>query len=122
AMITSLSTCCAASAPRCASSRRRSIRKAAPTASTITITAIRTAMCTTSDTAAPMTTDRTLDSAGLFRLLAWLSPSYPIGAFSYSHGLEYAIEAGLVRDRASLGDWIAGVLRHGSGRIDGALL
>jgi len=79
-------------------------------------------MCTTSDTAAPMTTDRTLDSAGLFRLLAWLSPSYPIGAFSYSHGLEYAIEAGLVRDRASLGDWIAGVLRHGSGRIDGALL
>ena len=36
--------------------------------------------------------------AVLFRLLAWLSPAYPIGAFSYSHGLEYAIEAGLVRE------------------------
>jgi urease accessory protein len=57
----------------------------------------------------------------LYRLLAWLSPSYPIGAFSYSHGLEAAIEAGLVRDRESLIAWIAGVLDHGTGRVDGAL-
>ena len=59
--------------------------------------------------------------AALYRLLAWLSPSYPIGAFSYSHGLETAIEAGLVRDRESLTAWIAGVLGHGTGRVDGAL-
>ena len=57
----------------------------------------------------------------LYRLLAWLSPSYPIGAFSYSHGLEAAIDAGLVCDRGSLIAWISGVLEHGTGRIDGAL-
>ena len=57
----------------------------------------------------------------LYRLLAWLSPSYPIGAFSYSHGLEAAIEAGLVKDRASLVAWIDGVLEHGTARVDGAL-
>jgi urease accessory protein len=59
--------------------------------------------------------------AALCRLLAWLSPSYPIGAFSYSHGLEAAIDAGLVHDRASLMAWIAGVLDHGTARVDGAL-
>ena len=60
--------------------------------------------------------------AALFRLLAWLSPAYPIGAFSYSHGLEYAIEAEIVLNRASLIDWIGGVLAHGTGRSDAALL
>jgi len=69
-----------------------------------------------------MITDPAKQAAALYRLLAWLSPSYPVGAFSYSHGLEYAIEAGLVRDRASLTAWIDGVLRHGTGRIDAALL
>lgn len=77
-------------------------------------------MRTTSGTA--MATDPSLSAASLFRLLAWLSPAYPVGAFSYSHGLEHAIEAGLVTDRASLVGWIDGVLRHGSGRVDGALL
>jgi urease accessory protein len=63
-----------------------------------------------------------MHAAALFRLLAWLSPAYPIGAFSYSHGLEYAIEADIVRDRALLVDWIGGVLAHGTGRSDAALL
>lgn len=54
----------------------------------------------------------------LYRLLAWLSPAYPIGAFSYSHGIEHAVEAGLVADRASLSDWIEDCLRHGAGRSD----
>jgi len=63
----------------------------------------------------------TTPEAALYRLLTWLSPSYPVGAFSYSHGLEYAIEAGLVRDRASLTDWTATVLQAGAGRSDGAL-
>lgn len=57
----------------------------------------------------------------LYQLLAWLSPAYPIGAFSYSHGLEAAIEAGLVTDRATLIAWIGGILEHGTGRVDGAL-
>lgn len=58
----------------------------------------------------------------LFRLLAWLSPSYPVGAYSYSHGLEWAVEAGLVRDRAGLEAWLATVLRHGGGWADAVLL
>ena len=37
----------------------------------------------------------------LQRLLAWLSPAFPVGGFSYSHGLEWAIEDGTVNDRAS---------------------
>jgi urease accessory protein len=57
----------------------------------------------------------------LYRLLAWLSPAYPIGAFSYSHGIETAVEEGFVRDRASLVAWLETVLRDGTGRVDGAL-
>jgi len=57
----------------------------------------------------------------LYRLLAWLSPAYPIGAFSYSHGVETAVEEGLVRDRVSLVAWLETVLRDGTGRVDGAL-
>lgn len=56
------------------------------------------------------------------RLLTWLSPSFPVGGFSYSHGLEYAIEAGLIRDQSTLGDWVDGILRFGAGRNDGLLL
>jgi urease accessory protein len=60
--------------------------------------------------------------AALYRLMTWLSPSYPLGAFSYSHGLEYAVEAGLVRDRDSLCRFVATVVEAGTGRSDGALL
>ncbi|MBM3645944.1 MAG: urease accessory protein UreF [Alphaproteobacteria bacterium] len=58
----------------------------------------------------------------LYRLLAWLSPAYPVGAFSYSHGVETAIEEGLIADRAGLVAWIESVLDLGTGRVDGALL
>ena len=58
----------------------------------------------------------------LYRLLAWLSPAYPVGAFSYSHGVETAIEKGLIADRAGLVAWIESVLDLGTGRVDGALL
>ena len=37
---------------------------------------------------------RTSDAAALYRLMAWLSPAYPVGAFSYSSGIEWAVEAG----------------------------
>jgi len=50
------------------------------------------------------------------RLLAWLSPAFPIGSYSYSHGVEWAVEAGSVHDRASLVDWLAADLRYGPGR------
>jgi urease accessory protein len=63
-----------------------------------------------------------IPEAALYRLMTWLSPSYPLGAFSYSHGLEYAVEAGRVRDRAGLRDWVATVIAAGAGRSDGALL
>lgn len=77
---------------------------------TITITIITTTATITNMTDA------------LFRLMTWLSPSYPVGGFSYSHGLEAAVEAGLVKDRAGLIDWLAHVLRHGSGLIDAVAL
>lgn len=60
--------------------------------------------------------------AALYRLLTWLSPGYPLGAFSYSHGLEHAVEAGLVRDAAGLEAYAAAALAHGAARVDAALL
>jgi len=56
--------------------------------------------------------------AGLLKLLAWLSPSFPVGAFAYSHALEAAIDEGIVADRASLQAWIEDLLEHGSPRAD----
>jgi urease accessory protein len=58
----------------------------------------------------------------LARLMIWLSPAYPVGGFSYSHGLEWTVEAGKVRDAATLGDWIEDILRHGSGLSDAIFL
>ena len=51
-------------------------------------------------------------------LQAWFSPAFPTGAFSYSHGVETAIQGGLITDGQSLQSWIATLLRHGSGRTD----
>ena len=60
--------------------------------------------------------------ARLLRLLTWLSPAFPVGAFGYSHGLETAIREGAVRDAATLSAWIAGLLEHGGGWTDAVLL
>jgi urease accessory protein len=60
--------------------------------------------------------------AALYRLLAWLSPSFPVGAFSYSHGLEATVAAGTVHDSATLQSWIAAIVSRGSGRIDADIL
>lgn len=62
------------------------------------------------------------DATALYRLLAWASPTFPTGAFSYSHGLEAAAADGAVRDRATLETWIAATVAHGSGRIDADIL
>jgi urease accessory protein len=64
----------------------------------------------------------TTTEAALYRLMTWLSPAYPLGAFSYSHGLEYAVEAKLVDDRDSLQAWVATAVDAGAGRSDAALL
>jgi urease accessory protein len=62
------------------------------------------------------------EAAALYRLLTWLSPSFPVGAFSYSSGIEWAVEAGDIVDAASLRDWLGAMLADGSGFCDGVFL
>ena len=62
-----------------------------------------------------------MESAALYRLMAWLSPAYPTGGFSYSHGLEYAVEAGLVSSRSEMVDWVGHIVTEGAGRVDAML-
>ena len=62
------------------------------------------------------------EAAALYRLMTWLSPSFPVGAFSYSSGIEWAVEAGDIADAASLRGWLAAMLTDGSGFCDGVLL
>ena len=57
-----------------------------------------------------------LAPGALLRLQSWLSPAFPTGAYSYSHGLERAIELGFVHDLESLLDWLEADLRFGSVR------
>jgi len=59
-----------------------------------------------------------LDAAALYRLMTWLSPSFPVGSFSYSSGIEWAVEAGDITDAASLRDWLTAMLADGSGFCD----
>ncbi|WP_192253705.1 urease accessory protein UreF [Mesorhizobium silamurunense] len=57
----------------------------------------------------------------LLRLMAWLSPSFPVGGFSYSHGLERAVHDGLVADRQDLAAWLETLVEMGSGWNDAVL-
>jgi urease accessory protein len=63
----------------------------------------------------------TVDPAALYRLQAWLSPAFPVGAFTCSHGIEWAVEAGDIVDAATLSDWLGVVVGQGGGFIDAAL-
>jgi urease accessory protein len=63
-----------------------------------------------------------LTDGQLQRLLAWLSPAFPIGAYTYSHGLETAVEAGWLGSADELGDWLEVILCHGSGLGDAIFL
>lgn len=58
----------------------------------------------------------------LLRLLTWLSPAFPTGGFAYSHGLEWAVESGDVRDEGGVREWLLDVLAHGAGWTDAILL
>ena len=57
----------------------------------------------------------------LLKLLTFLSPAFPVGAFSHSHGLEWAIDAGAVRSADALRLWLLDVLELGSGWTDAVL-
>ncbi|MBB3771251.1 urease accessory protein [Angulomicrobium tetraedrale] len=60
--------------------------------------------------------------ADLLALFVWLSPAYPVGAFAYSHALEWAVETGDIRDAATLAGWVDDLLRHGGPFADAVLL
>jgi urease accessory protein len=60
-------------------------------------------------------------SAALYRLMAWLSPAFPVGAFSYSGGLEWAVEAGDIADARTLQGWLTVVVAEGGGFCDAVL-
>lgn len=62
------------------------------------------------------------EAAALYRLMTWLSPSFPVGAFSYSSGIEWAVEAGDITDAATLRGWLAAMLTEGAGFCDGVFL
>ena len=80
---------------------------------------------TTGDDAGTGTTDhvgRATDATAVMRLLTWLSPGFPTGAFAYSHGLEWSVETHDIRDGETLRDWLTDVIEHGSARTDTILL
>jgi urease accessory protein len=64
---------------------------------------------------------RTSEAAALYRLMAWLSPAYPVGAFAYSSGIEWAVEAGDIVDATSLQRWLSAMIADGGGFCDAAI-
>ena len=61
-------------------------------------------------------------SLPLVRLLQLASPALPVGAYTYSQGLEWAVESGVIRDEASAGRWVADLLEHGIGGYEAPLV
>jgi urease accessory protein len=61
-------------------------------------------------------------TATLQRLLTFLSPAFPVGAFAWSAGLETAIAEGAVTDSAHVQNWLSGLLAHGGLRTDAIVL
>jgi urease accessory protein len=87
---------------------------------TITImTTVTTIITTTTVTAITMTEQ--LSTGALLRLMAWLSPAFPVGGFAYSHGLERAVHDGLIADRKDLAGWLETLVELGSGWNDAVL-
>src|SRR5947208_802599 len=117
--------------------RMAAMRTAAPAtrrtiAASTTITTPMAIMSTITVTAMLMTTSRPAgppgaeadslsaeEAAALYRLMTWLSPAFPVGAFSYSSGIEWAVEAGDIVDAATLQDWLSAMLTDGAGFCDG---
>ena len=63
-----------------------------------------------------------LPAASLLKLIWLASPALPVGGFSYSEGLEAAVEAGLVGNEAQAGDWLVDQMQLGQARSDLAVL
>ena len=63
-------------------------------------------------------TAEALTPAALYRLMTWFSPGYPIGAFSYSSGIEWTVEAGDISDATTLRSWLTVMLAEGGGYCD----
>ena len=61
------------------------------------------------------------DTAKLLKLMAWLSPAFPVGGFNFSHGLEAAVASGAVPDRETLQAWLSGLIARGSAHNDAVL-
>lgn len=57
-------------------------------------------------------------NAALYKLQSWLSPSYPVGAYAFSHGLENAVDTSLVADAGDVADWVGDVVSAGNGFAD----
>ena len=97
---------------------------------TITTTGIATIPTITTATSMLMTTNEPVsaadlaerEAAALYRLMTWLSPAFPVGGFSYSSGIEWAVEAGDITDLATLADWLDAMLGDGSGFCDATFL
>ena len=70
---------------------------------------------------APPPASRDADAAALYRLMAWLSPAYPVGAFSYSSGIEWAVESGDIKNAQTLQAWLAVMIGEGGGFCDAVL-
>jgi urease accessory protein len=62
-----------------------------------------------------------IEAQQLLLLLNWMSPAFPIGAYAYSHGLEWAIESGQVQTRDDVEGWITDVIIRGSGWNDAVM-
>jgi urease accessory protein len=60
-------------------------------------------------------------AAPLLKLMTFLSPAFPVGAFSYSHGMEWSIDSGAIRTPEELKVWLADILERGSGWNDAML-
>jgi urease accessory protein len=88
----------------------------------ITATGITPMLMTTNSAGPPGRAMTDAEAAALYRLMTWLSPAFPVGGFSYSSGIEWAVEAGDISDATSLKDWLAVVLSDGSGFCDGVFL
>jgi len=106
------------------------LRMTMVTTSSITTTSIVTTLTIITATAMLMTTNEPVEAgrltereaAALYRLMTWLSPAFPVGGFSYSSGIEWAVEAGDIADSATLADWLDAMLGDGAGFCDATFL
>jgi urease accessory protein len=89
---------------------------------TVTGITVTPMLMTTNSAGPPAAAMTEAEAAALYRLMTWLSPAFPVGGFSYSSGIEWAVEAGDITDAASLKDWLTAMLTDGSGFCDAVFL